>query len=60
MYGRVHNKETRKKLSLGHLGKRNPNYGTMWICNDLTKENRMIKKTDIIPEGWRTGRICLK
>jgi hypothetical protein len=60
MYGHVHGEETRKKLSLGHLGEKNPNYGTMWICNDLTKENRMIKKTDIIPEGWRKGRICLK
>ena len=29
----------------------------MWICNDLTKENRKIKKTDPIPEGWRKGRI---
>ena len=60
MHGHVYTDETRKKLSVNQLGSKNSQYGTMWICNDLTKENRKIKKTDPISEGWRKGRICKK
>jgi hypothetical protein len=35
-------------------GKNNSQYGTRWITNG--SENRKIKKTDIIPEGWYAGR----
>ena len=36
-------------------GEKNSQYGTMWITNK--QENRKIKKTDLILEGWRKGRI---
>jgi hypothetical protein len=58
MYGHVYTEETLRKMSENHKGEKNSQFGTMWICNDLTKENRKIKKTDPIPEGWRKGRIC--
>lgn len=32
----------------------NSQYGTMWITNGV--ENRKIKKSDSIPDGWRSGR----
>jgi hypothetical protein len=58
MYGHIYTDETRKKMSIGHLGSKNPQYGTMWICNDITRESRKILKTDSIPDGWRKGRFC--
>lgn len=58
MFGKHHTSETRKKISENHKGKKNPQYGKMWICNDLTKESVRIMKTDPIPDGWRKGRIC--
>lgn len=36
-------------------GKRNSQYGTMWITNNLS--NRKIKKDEQIPPGWKKGRI---
>jgi len=38
------------------VGVNNSSYGTMWITNNI--DNRKIKKTDIIPNGWKKGRIC--
>jgi len=38
-------------------GIRNNRYGTRWIHNKDLKENRVILKTDIIPEGWTVGRV---
>ena len=37
-------------------GKKNGSYGTMWICNVDLQENKKIKKTDEIPDGWIKGR----
>lgn len=37
------------------VGKRNSQYGTMWITDGVS--NRKIKKDEVIPEGWRKGRI---
>lgn len=37
-------------------GKNNSQFGTMWISNIELKENRKIKKSDIIPAGWVLGR----
>ena len=58
--GRHHSEETKAKMRVsrydGH-GKNNSQFGTMWICNDLTKENKKILKTDPIPDGWRKGRF---
>ena len=43
-------------MSLAQSGKNNSQYGTMWICNPETKENKKIKKDEKIPEGWVKGR----
>jgi hypothetical protein len=57
--GKTHLEETKKKISFAKKGvdvkEKNSQYGTMWITNGL--ENKKIKKIDIIPEGWYTGRI---
>jgi len=41
----------------GHQqGSKNSNYGNCWIHNLELKQNKLIKKTDQIPEGWIKGR----
>lgn len=37
-------------------GENNSQYGTMWIHNPETKQNKKIKKSDDIPNGWQKGR----
>jgi hypothetical protein len=40
-------------------GNKNSQYGTCWIYNETTKENRKIKKEDLdfwIGQFWRKGR----
>lgn len=37
------------------IGEKNGSYGTVWITDG--KENKKIKKEDIIPEGWKKGRV---
>jgi hypothetical protein len=52
-----HTPETIEKMKQ-HKGKqvkeKNSQFGTKWITNE--KENKKIKNTDQIPEGWRAGR----
>ena len=36
-------------------GVKNSQFGSMWITDG--KNNKKIKKTDSIPEGWKTGRV---
>ena len=38
----------------GMLGKKNSQFGTMWITDGT--ENKKIKKDESMPEGWRRGR----
>lgn len=45
-----------KNMAQIQKGKGNSNYGNMWITNPLTKESKIIKKIDPIPEGWVKGR----
>lgn len=58
--GKKHKEETKEKMSKTHknnnhqVGEKNSQYGTCWITND--KENKKIKKGDMIPNGWRLGR----
>jgi group I intron endonuclease len=58
-YGKEHSKETKNKMSESHYGKhdgnKNSQFGTMWICNLETKENRKISNRSI-PNGWVAGR----
>ncbi len=57
MYGKHHSNESRRKMSEKKQGRNNNQFGKMWICNDLTGENKVILKTNPIPNGWRKGRI---
>jgi group I intron endonuclease len=57
--GKNHNDETKRKIgkanSIKQKGEGNSQFGTRWITNEI--QNKKIKKTDIIPNGWRIGRI---
>jgi hypothetical protein len=56
--GSKHTAETKSKISLANsisqLGSGNSQFGSCWITNET--ENKKIKKTDPLPEGWRYGR----
>jgi len=60
--GRNHSDLTKNKISeankVSQLGERNSQFGSIWITNGT--ENRKIKRVDIIPNGWYTGRTILK
>jgi hypothetical protein len=57
--GKQHSEETKQRMSETKKGKKtgsdNSQYGTMWITNG--QENRKVKKNDVMPEGWKKGRI---
>lgn len=59
--GKKHTEETKQKMRESakgkQAGKNNSQYGTMWICNDETKENKKINKDSEIPKGWKKGRL---
>jgi hypothetical protein len=55
--GRSHTEETKEKMRLKaqqRIGEKNSSFGTCWITNG--SENKKIKKTDDLPEGWSYGR----
>lgn len=56
--GREHTEETKKKIgeanSKRQKGSGNSQFGTMWITDGI--ENKKIRKTDPVPDGWRKGR----
>tara|TARA_R110000868_G_scaffold267457_1_gene526752 strand:+ start:467 stop:1105 length:639 start_codon:yes stop_codon:yes gene_type:complete len=56
---RFHTDETKRKMSQVQKGKgvgeSNSQFGTKWITNG--NENKKIKKQDIIPDGWKQGRV---
>jgi hypothetical protein len=39
-------------------GSKNSMYGKMWITNGTKEGSYRINKTELIPEGFRKGRIC--
>jgi hypothetical protein len=57
--GKKHSEETKQKMSEikkeTTKGKNNSQYNTMWITNGTI--NKKIKKPNIIPYGWKLGRI---
>ena len=56
---RNHTEKAKKKIGQANSklqkGSKNSQYGTIWITNE--KDSTKIKKDDMIPEGWRRGRI---
>ena len=59
--GKKHSESSKEKIgktnSLLQTGKKNSQYGTMWITNG--KENKKIKKDEDLPNGWQRGRVIL-
>jgi hypothetical protein len=57
--GKKHTQEAIQKMSLskeGHgLGEKNSQFGTIWISNGI--EEKKIKASDQIPEGWTKQRL---
>lgn len=47
----------REVMSNSQKGKRNSQYGKLWIYNEKTNETKKIEKGLNIPEGWKKGRI---
>jgi hypothetical protein len=60
--GRKHTPATINKMKSSAKGKgkglANSQYGTCWITNET--ENKKIHKGDLIPDGWKLGRITKK
>ena len=61
--GRKHKEETKRKIgeknSINQLGEKNSQYGTCWIYDKNSGENKKIKKCDInkwVSNGWSPGR----
>jgi len=49
-------KQKKRFAEIGHQqGYRNSQYGTCWVTDG--SNNKKIKKTDTIPEGWYRGRV---
>ena len=54
--GNVHSEETKLKMSKPkNKGEANSQFGSCWITNEI--ENKKISKKNLIPEGWRLGRV---
>lgn len=60
--GKHHTEETKHKISesIGDRhGEKNNAFGTVWIYNENTKQNKMVKKelmNDFLNNGWKVGR----
>lgn len=63
--GREHKEETKEKMSRthrergNHKGEKNSQFGTCWIYNEETLENKKIPKEslgDYVKKGWAKGR----
>ena len=57
MSGYVMSEETKRKIGLANakqIGDKNGMFGNCWITDGL--KNKIIKKTDAIPPGWKLGR----
>lgn len=56
--GMKHSEESKakigKKMKGKYDGSSNPNYGNHWVTDGVN--NKLVKK-DVIPDGWRKGRV---
>jgi len=53
---KTHSEETKQKMRKSkNVGSNNSQFGKRWITNEI--ENKKINKDDLIPSGWRLGRI---
>lgn len=41
-------------------GENNSQFGTVWICNQITQESKRLLSGEVIPDGWEYGRIVNK
>ena len=61
-FRKQHDQETKKKIgeknSFSQKGEKNSQFGKFWITNGL--ENLFVSKDDIIPSGWKRGRVMKK
>lgn len=59
--GRKHSEYTKEKIRKQKIGKNtgaeNHQYGTKWIHNTDLEQSKRILKEDIIPNGWKLGRV---
>jgi len=57
-----HNEETKRNIglknSINQKNEKNSQFGTIWITNGKT--NKKISKDNVIPEGWKKGRVLKK
>ena len=57
-FGKKHSEETKSVMSEKaklRTGEKSSGFGSMWITNGT--ESKKIKKDDMIPDGWRKGRV---
>lgn len=60
--GKHHTEETKRKMSISagdRHGEKNNAFGTIWIYNENTKQNKMVKKelmNDFLNNWWKVGR----
>lgn len=61
--GQKLSEESKRKIgranAIHQKGKKNSNYGTCWIYNEVLRENKKIKKEDLsvwLDKGWIKGR----
>lgn len=59
MYGWMKEKYS-KSMSISQSGELNSQYGTKWINNPLTRENKKLPKNGILPIGWEYGKFKIK
>jgi hypothetical protein len=56
--GKKHTEETKLKIGKSNskmVKDKNSQFGSMWITDGAV--NKKIKKTDLIPDGWKKGRV---
>jgi hypothetical protein len=55
---RRHTDDTKRKIAIANarmIGSKNSQFGTIWITDG--SRNSKINGTDVVPDGWRKGRI---